>query len=139
MASVEGLKMMAERRATPKKEPDVRDLAKVIDGPSYFTAVRKRLDAEGPLGDRVSIGRAMNKDIVLRHPSISKFHAYFHMTESGDWSITDAGSKNGTSVNGNRLTPREPGVVTNGDKVGFGSIEVLFLDARTVWRLLRTA
>jgi hypothetical protein len=128
---------MVEKRTQPKAEPDIGDLARFITDRSYVTAVDKRLEPEGPLGDRVLIGRAMNKDIVLRHPSISKFHAYFEATEAGDWSVADAGSKNGTSLNGTRLTPREPKNVANGDRVTFGAIETLLLDARTVWRLLR--
>jgi hypothetical protein len=128
---------LAEKRTPPKKDADIGDLARFIIDRSYVTAVQKRLAPEGPLGDRVLIGRAMNKDIVLRNPSISKFHAYFETTETGDWSVTDAGSKNGTSLNGKRLTQREPMNVANGDRVTFGSIETLFLDARTVWRLLR--
>lgn len=136
-ASNAQLRMMVEQRARAEKEPDIDGLARFITDRSYVTAVRKRLDPEGPLGDRVLIGRAMNKDIVLRHSSISKFHAYFETTETGEWSVADAGSKNGTTLNGKRLTQREPMNLANGDRVTFGSIETLFLDARTVWRLLR--
>jgi pSer/pThr/pTyr-binding forkhead associated (FHA) protein len=59
------------------------------------------------------------------------------MSMSGEWSVSDAGSKNGTTVNGTRLAPRELVEVTNGDRVTFGSIETLFLDAGTIWRLIR--
>jgi len=74
---------------------------------------------------------------VLRHPRVSKFHAFF-ITKAGDWSIADAGSTNGTTVNGVRLAPRKPALLRSGDQVGFGPIQTAFLDATLAWRLLRT-
>lgn len=137
LASVAPLKAQAGERASSTREPRLADLAKLLGERCYFSAVQKRLDAGGALGERVSVGRAMNKDIVLRHSSISKFHAYFQSTEPGTWSITDAESKNGTSVEGARLGQRESRALASGERVTFGSIETVFLDARTMWRLLR--
>src|ERR1044071_3005314 len=53
VASVAEIRMMAERSPQTKKEPDIGELTKFISEPSYFTAVAKRLDPEGPLGARV--------------------------------------------------------------------------------------
>ncbi|MDF1561802.1 MAG: FHA domain-containing protein [Deltaproteobacteria bacterium] len=64
---------------------------------------------EGTLFEhRICIGRTRNNDIVLPYAKISKFHAYFTWSETGDrYFITDPGSTNGTFVNGNRLTQLE--------------------------------
>jgi FHA domain-containing protein len=138
LVALDDLKEMEEPRPPSKRrEPNVDALRELIAGRSHFRALRKRLDAAGALGDRVSIGRALNQDIVLRHPRVSKFHGFFLVTKSGDWSVSDAGSTNGTTVNAVRLARRKPVVVMNGDRVTFGSIETAFLDAGTVWRLLR--
>lgn len=139
LVPLDDLKEMEEPSPPSKRtEPDMDALRELIGGGSHFRALRKRLDAAATLGDRVSIGRAMNQDIVLRHPRVSKFHGFFQATTTGYWWLCDAGSKNGTRVNGVRLAPRKPLVVTDGDRVTFGSIETAFLDASTVWRLLRT-
>jgi len=115
-------------------EPALRDITKVLGDRCYLSAVRRR--SEGALGNRVSIGRATNQDIVLRHSSISKFHAYLQSTEDDVWTVSDGGSKNGTSVNGARLG-KEPHALANGERLTFGSIDAMFIDTRTVWRLLR--
>jgi pSer/pThr/pTyr-binding forkhead associated (FHA) protein len=83
----------------------------------------------------------MNKDIVLRHSSISKFHAYLEREprEGAAWSVTDAESTNGTSVEGKRLEPKAVRRLTTGERVSFGSIQTILLDARTVYKLLRAA
>jgi hypothetical protein len=137
LVALDDLKEMEEPSPPSKRtEPNMDALRELIGGGSHFRALRKRVDSAGALGDRVSIGRALNQDIVLRHPRVSKFHGFFQTATTGYWSVCDAGSKNGTSVNGVRLTPRKPVVVMNGDRVTFGSIETAFLDASTVWQLL---
>jgi hypothetical protein len=110
------------------------DITRVLGERCYIAAVRRR--RAGPLGNRVSIGRAMNQDIVLRHSTISKFHAYLQGSDDDVWTVSDGGSKNGTSVNGARLG-QEPRPLANGERLTFGSIDAVFIDARTVWRLLR--
>lgn len=137
MATVASMRAKTERRATGGVA--LEDLARLLGDRCFFSAVRKRVDGGGALGDRVSVGRAMNKDVVLRHSSISKFHAYLQRSETGLWSVTDAGSKNGTSVEGARLDPKESRRLASGERVTFGSIQTAFLDARTVWQLLRAA
>lgn len=65
----------------------------------------KRL-AGGALEDRVSVGRSKNADIQLPYRKISKFHAYFTSMNGGKkYFLTDAGSTNGTYLNGRKLSP----------------------------------
>lgn len=59
-----------------------------------------------PFGQMITLGRARNNDLVLLHPSVSKFHAWFSQ-EGGTWTVTDAGSSNGTWLDGQRLTARQ--------------------------------
>jgi hypothetical protein len=51
----------------------------------------------------VTVGRTTNNDITIEVASVSKFHAYFTQDpESGRWCLHDAGSSNGTWVDGER-------------------------------------
>src|SRR5688500_18771120 len=45
----------------------------------YVVPICKR--AEASFLHQVSVGRARNHDIVLRHRSVSKFHAWFEVTQ----------------------------------------------------------
>src|SRR5262249_44104107 len=47
--------------------------------------------------DQILVGRALNNDIIFRHESVSKLHAYFKMRRDSDWLIYDAKSANGTT------------------------------------------
>jgi hypothetical protein len=118
---------------------DRTDLVKSLGDERYFAVpIRKRVDVDAVFGERISIGRALNKDICLRHASISKFHAYFQLGGTTQCALADAGSKNGTTVNGTRIPPKEVVEVVSGDRVGFGSVSTIVLDARTLHHVLRT-
>src|SRR5882672_4827760 len=119
-------------------DPDKTSLIRSLGNERYHVVpLSKRTDVDAVFGERVSIGRALNKDIVLRHTSISKFHAYFHQSEPDRCVLADADSKNGTLVNGARLKAKDPIEVASGDRVTFGSISTIVLDARALWRVLR--
>jgi pSer/pThr/pTyr-binding forkhead associated (FHA) protein len=86
--------------------------------------------------DRVSIGRARNKDIVLRHSTISKFHAWFEVSDAETLYVCDAGSTNLTHVNQRRLEPRVRALVEPGDVIRFGSVEAVVSSSTVLWRSL---
>src|SRR5262245_22083849 len=51
---------------------------------------------------RLSIGKNATNDLILDDPAVSRVHAVLeHIGPS--WCITDVGSTNGTSVNGERI------------------------------------
>jgi hypothetical protein len=87
----------------------------------------------------VTVGRAANNDIVIESPEVSKCHAVFEF-RGGNCTIADAGSKNGTFVNGKQLAPQQPLVVRAGDDIVFAqSVKAQVLDARSAYRWLLTA
>lgn len=57
--------------------------------------------------DMITVGRTLNNDVVVDIASVSKFHAYFRNEGDGVYSLTDAGSMNGTFIEGRRLEPHE--------------------------------
>ena len=91
-----------------------------------------------PYPDRISIGRAQNCDIVLRLPFISKLHAHFSPSSEGTVAITDNRSANGTLVNGKALDPGAKSVLSFGDVVRLGPLELELVNAKTVYRLVTT-
>ena len=65
-----------------------------------------------------SIGRDGGCDLLIEHTTVSRWHARLDRVDGG-WILADAGSTNGTRVNGWRL--RQPMPVHAGDHVMFGS------------------
>jgi len=103
----------------------------------FAVALRKRAGSDVLYADRISVGRARNKDIVLRHASVSKFHAWFEVDDDGVVQVVDAESKNLTRVNGAPVPPRSKAPVTSGDIVHFGAIECVLASPSTLWKCLR--
>ena len=86
-----------------------------------------------PWRDHVSVGRARNNDIVIADESVSKLHAHFNIGGDGSMSIQDAGSRNGTLVNTTKLVTGVVVPLASGDRVAFGRIEMLLLDAGALY------
>jgi pSer/pThr/pTyr-binding forkhead associated (FHA) protein len=119
-------------------ETNVRVIQLLAEGRHCVVPLRKRITAESLNPNRVSVGRAPNKDIVLRHSSVSKFHAWFEVDESGSFFVTDAGSKNATWLNGVPIVaPLAP--VGPGDSLRFGAVDATLCSPRALWRVLATA
>ena len=86
-------------------------------------------------GHLVTIGREKTHDIVIPDPSVSRFHAFAKQGEDGGFLLQDAGSTNGSSVNGVSVPARGAGPATRlkpGDTVRLGQLESTFTDARAL-------
>lgn len=80
-----------------------------------------------PFQDRIGVGRAPNTDVSLRLPRISKYHAFFLRPQEGEeWRIADAGSKNGTRIEGTALEPNQPVPIQDGTELQFGPYRFTF-------------
>ena len=76
--------------------------------------------------NRYYIGRGPECDVVLAPRSVSRRHAVLEFRE-GRWLMVDAGSTNGTRVNGGRLTPKHGIVLGPGaSKLEFGADTLLW-------------
>ena len=109
---------------------------RLVRGNYYVVPLRKLSDAEAFSG-RISVGRAHNKDVVLRDSSVSKFHGWFEVDGSGQYFYADAGSKNGSLRNGNSLAPKQLSRLDVGDELRLGSIEARFWLPGTLWDVIR--
>src|SRR4029078_3145213 len=99
--------------------------------PYFIVPLRKRRGAGKPFAHRISVGRARNNDILLRHSSVSKFHGWFEMGPRGEMRVADARSSNGTFLNDDALG-RELAAASEGDVIKFGSIVMTVCSAPTL-------
>ena len=83
-------------------------------------------------GHLITIGRGSENDVVIPDVSISRFHAFAKQGANSEWLIQDAGSTNGTTVNG-LSAPQQghgsPIEMKAGDNLRIGQVELTFLDA----------
>jgi hypothetical protein len=94
--------------------------------------------AEGnPYPDRISVGRARNCDVVLRHATVSKLHAHFLPKPGDKLEIVDLGSQVGTRVNGQPVAANEPRAVAPGTILLLGRVAARIADARAAYDLLK--
>lgn len=97
-----------------------------------------------PYQDRISLGRATNNDVVLSHASVSKIHAHFlgedldAPTGPSELLLQDAGSKNGTGINGRAVIKGPPVRLQPGDSLKFGDIQCELLNAVGLHFFIRT-
>ena len=79
-------------------------------------------------GRTVTIGRAGTNQIVIKDERASRQHAEIFVTR-GVWTVRDLDSRNGTFVNGLRISQR---LLRNGDTITVGDCDLRFLcDAET--------
>ena len=97
-----------------------RLIAYVPEGPAIARIVAP--------GGRLRIGRAADCDLVLSHPSVSRGHAELESQSDGTWRLADLGSKNGTFVDGARVSNTS---IARSGWLRFGDVhcELTLLDA----------
>jgi pSer/pThr/pTyr-binding forkhead associated (FHA) protein len=90
---------------------------------------KQRLFSFEPGLTSASVGRRHESNLVLDwDEQVSRLHAQFELVEQ-DWTVVDDGlSRNGTFVNGERLSGRRR--LSDGDTVRFGGTTMTFRSAR---------
>jgi DNA-binding CsgD family transcriptional regulator len=78
--------------------------------------------------DVVRIGRAMDNEVVLSdQPAASRYHAELRRDDEDHWRVRDCDSRNGTWIDGNRLTGEAP--FPRGSVLGIGDTTIRVIDA----------
>jgi FHA domain-containing protein len=83
--------------------------------------------------DQILVGRALNNDIIFRHESVSKLHAYFKQRRDGVWLLYDAKSANGTTVDGQKIPAGEGLEVRSGVVLIFGHLPIELIESGDLW------
>jgi hypothetical protein len=106
----------------------------LVRTPHFVAPLRKRPTAGKPFVNRISVGRAHNNDIVLRHSSVSKFHAWLECDEDHVFYVGDAKSKNGTKVNGSSVAGSTLVKLEAGDEIRFGQVNATICPPAVFWQ-----
>ena len=69
------------------------------------------------------VGRNKNCDISIREQYVSGQHAYIWF-EKGEWYLEDLGSRNGTTINGQRI--KQKVMLDPQDEISFGGVRFVF-------------
>ena len=69
------------------------------------------------------IGKGKRCDVVMNFPGISRNHAVLIRYDDGSWTVSDANSKTGISVNGEPVKVAE---IEDGDVIGIGGVNMSF-------------
>src|SRR5262245_46242707 len=80
------------------------------------------------VGDRCVLGRNAEcdiADIFAENSGVSRFHAQLEFG-GGQYTVEDKGSRNGTFLNGQRVTGRAP--LRSGDRLLIANVELTFLE-----------
>lgn len=87
---------------------------------------------------RLQVGRGVDSDVVLLDAAVSAHHAWFELDHDAGWlALVDAGSRNGTRVNGHELKPRRRNWLQPMDQVTFGSVCTFVCEPAVLRALLR--
>jgi predicted component of type VI protein secretion system len=94
-------------------------------GPFLTVTVNYREVQRRPLAGPMTIGRAIDCDLTIDDPMGSRRHCHIEPAVEGDgWALTDLDSRNGTLVNGKRITQRTP--LNNTDIITVGKVHITF-------------
>jgi hypothetical protein len=108
----------AEATAHGQAKSGTIEIVLQIEGGSRNLRTRLASDAE-PAG----IGRNSANALIIDDSTVSNFHAALTFSASGNLTLSDRASSNGTYVNGVALETGGRCVVRNGDRMKFGDVE----------------
>ncbi|MGD0890112.1 MAG: adenylate/guanylate cyclase domain-containing protein [Terracidiphilus sp.] len=100
----------------------------------YLTIPQSEGEQDIPLenGNAWRLGRAIDSQIRLPSELVSRQHALVQRMENGEYYLFDLGSRNGTFLNGARVTIPVP--LNDGDRISLGDFCVSFHRPATVER-----
>jgi pSer/pThr/pTyr-binding forkhead associated (FHA) protein len=105
--------------------PDVA----AIEFPGYCPERRFRLGGREMRIGRRSLSRGLEPEVDLTgpplDPGVSHLHAVLVADPDGGWSVVDAGSENGTLVNGGPIASNVRVPLHDGDRIAIGAWTVL--------------
>ncbi|MDX1707568.1 MAG: FHA domain-containing protein, partial [Desulfobacterales bacterium] len=125
-----------ELNSTQIFEPSKSMGSSISASESLKHAVYPLVKGEYPATPRGSfhIGRINGNDMIMPDYAISKRHAIIEIKD-GDYYLRDAGSTNGTKINGSRLAKKRVRLKDK-DVIGFARYEFTFLYPKSLYQML---
>lgn len=88
----------------------------------------KKARPDGPFRNTILVGRSRTNDVCISHSSVSKLHARVRVSEQGMLFVSDAGSSNGSMLDGAALAPDVEKPLANGAQLRFGGCALQAFD-----------
>lgn len=95
----------------------------VLDA-TFVVYALKKARPDGPFRNTILVGRSRTNDVCIPHSSVSKLHARIRADERGALFLSDAGSSNGTTLNGVKLSADQEHPLASGAHLIFGGCSV---------------
>jgi hypothetical protein len=115
------LSTVPEARA-PTPPPGSTPTPGKVTGEALALALEPRKD-----GKPITLGRGNECDAVINDGTLSQIHLVFMRDEKG-WTVRDAGSRNGSSVDGVKLEPGKPVLLQSGARVLAAQVAFTYYD-----------
>lgn len=108
----------------PLTKEDLDTIMRLSDGTALLISTRGAVSGSRYLldEDEITVGRDPRADILLDDSTVSRSHAVFRRV-NGAYSVIDAGSLNGTYVNGQRVDQKQ---LNNGDEIMIGKFRLVY-------------
>tara|TARA_R110002072_G_scaffold152009_2_gene301544 strand:- start:636 stop:1136 length:501 start_codon:yes stop_codon:yes gene_type:complete len=103
----------------------------------FVVSIRSRQSRVHGYGDRITLGRTGNNDVVIKSSDISKIHGFF-VREQDKMSYVDAHSTYGSKVAGQEARPGQTFPLQDGMKLNLASIRATYFTPRGLYAHLNT-
>ena len=105
---------------------------------SDYRVLAPEYDEGKQVPSKLLVGRSEDRALTIDHSTVSKRHAFIALdSESGLFRLGDAGSTNGTFLNGKCVDSGEPVFIRDGNVVSFGDCDYLFFTPDGFLELLK--
>jgi hypothetical protein len=102
-------------------------------GEALALALEKKKD-----GGQLTLGRGPECDAVINDGTLSTLHLVFMQSDKGAWTVRDAGSRNGSKVDGLPLAAGQPQELKNGAKITAAGVTFTFYSPAGLLQRLKT-
>lgn len=92
--------------------------------PGYPACLLRDQAQPVPVTGNCALGRAVGNDVVLVDDRVSRRHATIHAQGDNEFWLVDLGSRNGTYLNGRRVS--QPTLLRHGDLIQIGPFSLAF-------------
>jgi hypothetical protein len=89
--------------------------------------------------DQVTLGRSATCELTINDGTLSQTHLVFIHDAAGLWTVRDAGSTNGSWVNGQKLAPGQPVELANGTRIQAAQVHLTHYDPEGLWERITAA
>jgi len=110
-----------------------------IDPSKAGEALALALEPKKGAPGQVTLGRGDDCVITINDGTLSQLHLTFMQTSEGGWTVRDAGSKNGSKLDGLKLEPGQPWPLRSGARIQAAQVSFTYYNPDGLVSRLMTA